>query len=238
MRKEIDSLFTMKQSLIHQRLNIFRMKRRYFLFSVFCAFLVLMSYTQIKAGTPLSDPIITTYTVLSDGSYLNWKVAKIGGQHDGQIKFSSGTITLTDSFLTNASFTIDMNSISCIDIEDKEKNQRLVSHLKSTDFFDVENYPTSTFTTTDIVRYGKLKEDGPEVYKLKGEMTIKGITKPVKLKAKVYLYTGASISAIAKFEIDRSEFDIQYGSGSFFENLGDKLIEDEIDMYVSLVAQK
>jgi len=214
------------------------MKKRVKLFSVFNAFLVLMFYSNIQASTPENDPVITSYSVLVENSYLDWNAAKFGGKHKGKIKFKDGQLTFTDSALTSATFSMDMNSISCEDIEDEESNKKLINHLKSSDFFDVENHATASFNTTGIVKYGKDTKDGPEIYKLTGDMTIKGVTQSVKLRAKLYIYKGSSISATAKLEIDRSEFDINYGSGSFFDNLCDKIIQDEIELYINLVARK
>ncbi len=214
------------------------MKKRIHLFSIFSAFLVLMFYTNVRAGELNTDPVVTTYKVLTDGSYINWKASKYGGKHNGQLFFNSGSIVFTDTVLTSLSFTVDMASLICSDIQDEGKNKQLVDHLQSADFFDVENHPMATFTSTDIIPYGKDSEKGPTAFKLLGEMTVKGIAQPMKLRANVYIYPGSSISATAKFILDRSDFDIKYGSGSFFDNLGDKIIHDEIDMYVSLVAQK
>ena len=135
---------------------------------------------------------------------------------------------------------MDMTSLSCTDIKDADNNKKLVGHLKSADFFNVELHPTATFNINKTIPYGSVKvQDGQyqkDTYKVLGDLTIKGITKPFKTKVDIYNYD-TSISGIARIELDRSDFDIRYGSGSFFEDLGDKLIYDEIMLDVQISAR-
>lgn len=207
-------------------------------FSVFSLFLVLVSYSQTDVVLTENERIIWNYNVLEESSYIQWKASKVGGSHEGMLKFSNGKIVLEDSLLNSIDFSIDMNSISCSDIENEEKNQQLVDHLKSSDFFNVENNPSATFISTSVIHYGKASDEGPVDYKIIGDLTINGKTQTVKVKASLYMHDGPSMSALARLEIDRTDFDIRYGSGSFFDNLGDKLIHDEVNLYVSLSATR
>jgi len=124
-----------------------------------------------------------------------------------------------------------MNSISCSDIESEKKNQYLVGHLKNEDFFNVEQFPLATITISKAV-----KGEGNS-YKILADLTIKGITQPVTFQAKVEI-NGLNFLATAKIKIDRTKWDIKYGSGNFFENLGDKMILDEIEFDVYLLSVK
>ncbi|MEL7145417.1 MAG: YceI family protein, partial [Bacteroidota bacterium] len=112
------------------------------------------------------------------------------------------------------------------DLEGKSKGN-LESHLKSDDFFGVNNYPTAKIVITKVV------PQGPGKYKVTGDLTIKGTTKEIK-----FIANQSGNTATADLVIDRSEYDIRYGSGSFFENLGDKTIYDDFELSVSLALMK
>ena len=110
-------------------------------------------------------------------------------------------------------------------------NDKLVGHLKSDDFFGVETHPTATFVLKSAE-----KKSGNE-YTVKGDLTIKGITKSIEFPATVKV-SGNTLEASAEVVIDRSKFDVKYGSGSFFDGLGDKMIYDDFTLDISLVATK
>ncbi|TNF77546.1 MAG: YceI family protein, partial [Bacteroidetes bacterium] len=112
--------------------------------------------------------------------------------------------------------------ITCTDLEGEYK-QKLEGHLKSDDFFSVASYETAKLVFTNS------KPSGKTSYEVTGELTIKGITKPVTFDVSVY-----GSKATATLKIDRAEYDVRYGSGSFFDNLGDKTIYDEFDLVVDL----
>ena len=124
-----------------------------------------------------------------------------------------------------------MNSIACTDLSG-EYAGKLVGHLKSDDFFGVANYPTAKFVITKVVSRGT-----PGAYKVQGDLTIKGITQSIKFNADLK-EDGTKTVAEAKITVDRSDYNIRYGSGSFFENLGDKTIYDDFDLEIKLVTNK
>ena len=115
-----------------------------------------------------------------------------------------------------------MTSINTTDLEGDYKN-KLDGHLKSADFFGVETHTTSKLVFT------KVEASGKNSYKVTGDLTIKGITKPVTFDVSIY-----GSKATATLKVDRAEYDVRYGSGSFFDNLGDKTIYDEFDLVVDL----
>ena len=168
-------------------------------------------------------------TVDTKKSELAWHAEKVTGQHDGFVKIKSGFLAMENGNLTGGEFVIDMPTITCTDIEDPEWNTKLIGHLKSDDFFSVEKHKTAKLIVTKAIPQGE------NSYKLIGNMTIKGITKEVKFMAKVTNNNGI-VEANAEITLDRTEFDIRYGSGSFFDDLGDKTIYDNFEMKVSLVA--
>ncbi|GAB4496720.1 MAG: YceI family protein [Saprospiraceae bacterium] len=173
----------------------------------------------------------TSYNVDVASSSIAWTGYKVTGKHTGYVKLKSGNLIWTDGRLTGGTFEIDMNSITCTDLEG-EYAGKLVSHLKSDDFFGVAKYPTSKFVITKAI-----PQDTKGNYKIVGNLTIKEKTNEVKFHAAVNESNG-TINATGKITVDRSEYDVKFGSGSFFDNLGDKTIYDEFDLQVSLVAKK
>lgn len=156
-------------------------------------------------------------------SKIEWKGYKVLGQHDGYIKFKSGNLVFDEGKLVGGDFVVDMGSLVCTDLSGKGKDN-LEGHLKSDDFFGVANFPTSSLKITKVTSRGK-----PGEYKITANLTIKSTSKEIKFNATV-----AEGNGIAAIKVDRSEFDIRYGSGSFFDSLGDKTIYDEFDLNIML----
>ena len=178
-----------------------------------------------------TKPHIDNVVVNADNSTVKWIGSKVASSHEGAVNIQKGMLMIDHGTLVGGQFSIDMNSISCSDIESEKKNQYLVGHLKNEDFFNVEQFPLATITITKAV-----KGEGNS-YKILADLTIKGITHPVTFPAKVEI-NGLNFLATAKIKIDRTKWDIKYGSGSFFENLGDKMILDEIEFDVYLLSVK
>lgn len=161
-------------------------------------------------------------------STIIWKGYKVTGEHTGTINLKSGALEMEDGKLVGGRFEIDMTSIKVTDLEGKWA-QKLEGHLKSPDFFGVEAHPTATFVITKAAPKGT-----PGDYKIAGDLTIKGITKEIKFYAHL---SEDGKTATVKITVDRTDFDVRYGSGSFFDNLGDKTIYDEFDLEVTLVTE-
>lgn len=160
--------------------------------------------------------------VKTDESKVTWKAYKVTGSHTGTVELESGALMFEDEKLTGGEFTVDMPTLIANDVEGDSK-QKLEGHLKSDDFFGVEKHGTAQLVFTDVQSTGK------NSYEVTGDLTIKGTTKPITFDVSVY---GSKATATAK--IDRTEYDIKYGSGSFFDDLGDKAIYDEFDLVVDL----
>ena len=171
------------------------------------------------------------YNVDVNSSSIVWTGYKVTGKHTGNVKVKNGTIQLTSGTLTGGSFEIDMTSITDTDLEG-EWAGKLVGHLKSEDFFGVDKYPTSKFVITRVI-----PQDTKGNYKIIGNLTIKSTTHEEKFFANVTENSGV-VTANGKITIDRSQYDVKYGSGSFFDGLGDKTIYDEFDLQVSLTGRK
>jgi polyisoprenoid-binding protein YceI len=173
----------------------------------------------------------TNLKVNTSKSELTWLGKKVTGEHTGKIALKEGVITMDGAKLTGGKFVADMTNITCTDLTDKEYNGKLIGHLKSDDFFSVAKHPTATFIVT------KATPKSAGVYDVTGNLTIKGITKPVTFPVTVKT-TAAGAEATGTLVVDRSKYDIKYNSKSFFDNLGDKMIHDDFTIDVKLVAAK
>lgn len=171
-----------------------------------------------------------TYKVDTKASKVAWIGEKVTGQHDGLVKLKEGSFEVEDGKLMGGSFVIDMQSLVVLDLDGDSKG-KLEGHLKSDDFFGVDKYPTSTFTITKAVPQGENN------YKVVGNITIKDTTQEIQFPAELKEIDGKLVGT-ANLTIDRTKFNVRYGSGSFFDNLGDKTIYDNFKLTVNIVASK
>ncbi|SFS64348.1 YceI family protein [Lutibacter maritimus] len=155
-------------------------------------------------------------------SNVIWKGYKVTGSHEGTISLKSGFLTFNDNKLTGGEFVMDMNTIVTTDLQGEYKG-KLEGHLKSDDFFGVEKHPTAKLVIS------KVNATGKNSYKVTGDLTIKGITNVITFDLSVY-----GNKANAALKIDRTKYDVRYGSTSFFDNLKDKAIYDEFDLVADL----
>jgi len=160
----------------------------------------------------------------SESSLVTWKGFKPGGDHYGIISISEGTLNVKEGNLIGGSFKFDMNSITDLDmgVED-EDNVKLINHLKSPEFFDVEKFPTATFEITEVL---ELEGD----LTISGNLTIKETTKNITIPVAMVMNQGAVTLKSEVFTIDRTDFNVRYGSKKFFDNLKDKFIKDEFEL--------
>lgn len=169
-----------------------------------------------------------SYQVQADASEVKWTATKVTGRHEGLIKMASGTVEFTDGQFSGGEAVIDTASLTVEDLQGKGKD-KLTTHLKSADFFDVANFPEASIKITEV------KSAGENLYDVTADLTIKDVTKPVSFQAKVEK-SDVGVTASASITVDRTDFDIRYGSGKFFENLGDKMIHDIFTLDVSVAA--
>lgn len=155
-------------------------------------------------------------------SSIVWTGKKITGEHSGSIKFKHGSLTFTKKKLSQGSFTVDMTTLNNTDQSGKDKEQ-LEGHLKSSDFFGTEEFKEAKLVFKAI----KTKAKG--AYSIVGDLTIKGKTNPV-----IFDLTVKGNKATTSLLVDRTKFGIQYGSGSFFADLGDRTIYDEFELKIEL----
>ncbi len=155
-------------------------------------------------------------------SSITWTGKKITGQHTGTLNLSEAFLVFDGENITGGEFTVDMTSIKVTDLEAGKGKEKLEGHLSSDDFFGIKNHKTAKLTVTKAKKTDK-------GYKIAGDLTIKGKTNPIEFDLTVN-----GNAASTKLMVNRTKYDIKYGSGSFFDNLGDKAINDEFELAIDL----
>jgi polyisoprenoid-binding protein YceI len=185
------------------------------------------------AGEPKA-PKAETLTVDAKASTFKWHAKKVTGEHMGTANISGGNIIVEKGIITGGTIEVDMTSINVTDLEGEYKG-KLEGHLKSDDFFSTEKSPKSTLVIKKIepIKGSKTAEN----YTVTADLTVKGITREIVFPA-IIVIKGNSVTANADFMIDRTLFDIKYGSKSFFEGIGDKAIDNDFNVKVRIVAGK
>lgn len=168
----------------------------------------------------------------TESSKVHWKGFKPTGEHYGTVLLKDGFFTEKDGKIVGGEFRIDMNTITDLDMPaDSEYNAKLVNHLKSDDFFGAAKHPFATFRITSIEPEGDRK-------RVTGDLTIKENTHPVSFLATEEWQNGKVHLKSEVFKVDRSKFDVRFKSKSFFDDLADNFIEDDMEISVDVTAGK
>ncbi len=175
---------------------------------------VLFSFTTVEAQNKKIDV---------SKSLITWTGKKITGQHEGTIKFKDGVLVFKNGKVVGGNFVADMTTLNNTDQTGSSK-AKLEGHLKSDDFFGTYNFNTS------ILDFRNITIKGNNSYTIIASLTIKGVSHPV-----IFDLIVKGNTATAKLTIDRTKYSIRYGSGSYFDDLGDKTIYDQFDLDVDLV---
>ena len=176
--------------------------------------IILLLITGVAFGSIKPIPVTS--------ATIEWKGYKIAYERSGTIELKSGELNFKDGILTGGNFVVDMTTIQVTSLEGGKK-ANLERHLRSDDFFGVKQYPNATMVITAV-------EKNSDGYNVTGDFTIKGQTHPV-----IFPMSIDGNMAIAKVKIDRSKYNVRYGSDSFFDNLGNRAIYNEFDLNVELI---
>lgn len=193
------------------------------------------SATTTQAGQDLSaDLTAGTYAINTDESTVQWTAYKtlVDGYEDVGTFPVSGTVAVNDDGSISTDATLDIANLSVTSVSGPGGTNRLANHLRSEDFFAAEEYPTSTLTTTEVVG----STSSTSTYNVTADLTMKGQTNEITFPATIGMQEN-SLVVQADTEIDRSRWNIRYGSPSFFNDLGDNVIGDMVDISVNLVAE-
>ena len=176
------------------------------------------------AFTISSTIFAQTKQVDASKSTVAWIGKKITGQHDGTVGLKSGALNFKNNKLAGGTFTVDMSVLTVKDIPTGKGKEDLEGHLKADDFFGTTKYPNANLV------FKKIASKGDGLYTVTGDLTIKGITKPITFD----MATTAN-TATTTLKVDRTAYGIKYKSGNFFKDLGDKTIDDIFELNVALV---
>lgn len=193
---------------------------------VFC----LMVLIAPQFGASIREVENEKYIIDKKASVITWKggMQFVPNDHTGYAYVSKGELTIHNEQLVGGTVDVDMNSLE----DDRhESDNDLIEHLKSEDFFNVKKFPTSSFTITKVAPSVNGSTD------LTGMLTIKGITLPITFAANVVVKNGV-VNASGKVTIDRTKWDVQYGSGKFFANLANDTLSDLIALEIRIVAKR
>ncbi|MEE3195774.1 MAG: YceI family protein [Candidatus Neomarinimicrobiota bacterium] len=189
--------------------------------------------TEISSNSSnIISPEQGLYSVVIDETELLWIGKELSTKiHTGTLNLSNGLIQVDNDKTITGNVTINMSTINVTDLQGRAK-EMLEGHLRSADFFEVENFPEATLSFKSK-SFNKLKNQ----INFEGELIIKDISNPIIFNATL-LESSPYLKAKAILSFDRSKYDVRFRSGSFFENLGDKLILDDIDVNITLVTRK
>jgi rhodanese-related sulfurtransferase len=169
-------------------------------------------------------------------SSLLWTGRNINGAHHGAIAVASGWLDVTEDKSASGEITLDMESISNSDLADPTLNRILIAHLKSDDFFDTKNFPTALFQLRHVT-FNPQAKPGCINADIGGALTLKGITDNLAFPALIEVTPNGAFAAEAHFDIDRTRWNVLYGSGKFYEKLGQNLVHDIISLSLRVVTR-
>ena len=185
--------------------------------------------TDIQSENNQNLPEIN-YQIDIENSQIKWIGKKVTSSHDGFVNIKSGNISMKGNQVTSGNIVVDMNSIYNTDIKNEEYSNKLTGHLKNEDFFNVDSFPTS------FLNINKSEKIEGSRYRYFGDLTIKGITNPIEFEGSIS-QSEDKYSANINLSFDRTLWKIHYGSGKFFDDLGDRMILDYIDLEILIIAK-
>jgi len=188
-----------------------------------------------EGALPAVPSLSGTFHADTEQSLIRWTGRNLFNHHSGTVRLAEGEITLRDNALVSARFRIAMDSIACEDISDSAINQMLIAHLRSDDFFDVAHHPVAEFIAESITPLATCT-DGTPNHLLRGQFTLRGITREIEFPILVATADGQRLTAQGVLDLDRTEFGSIYGSGRLFRFLGKHIVNDHIHLHIKLHA--
>ncbi|MBC6610882.1 YceI family protein [Hymenobacter sp. BT507] len=186
-------------------------------------------------ATRVEKAAAKTYKVQPQLSTLGWEGKAVTHGHNGTAQFTGGELMVNGNQLVGGTVTVDMTTVKTTDIKDADSNTKFMGHINSDDFFSTAKFPTATFKITKVAYIKGAAADANNA-NITGDLTIKGKTNSITFPAKVGVKNGVA-AASGTATVDRTKYDIKYGSKSFFEGIGDKAIYDDFTLSFNVIAK-
>jgi polyisoprenoid-binding protein YceI len=190
-----------------------------------------------KGANTVGELVTARYEIDEAASVAEWMGRNLFNRHIGTVQLGPGSMDVKDGLLAGGHLTVDMATLRCVDIADPVLNAHLVAHLKSDDFFSTEKYPKAEFHILAATIRSGVKPDEPN-YQISGNLTLRGVTKPLDLSAVVARKPQGAFVAQARLDIDRTSWGSVYGSAKFFGRLGQHLVNDVVHLYLKVVTKE
>ena len=185
----------------------------------------------------VAEPVLhdDTYRIDVEKSSLEWIGRNLNNRHHGRIDIREGELVIRGGWPHEGSIVLEMSSITNVDLQDTEWRDLLIRHLKSDDFFAVERFPSASFQLTGWVTQHGVSPGAPNGIAT-GDLTIRDVTRTISFPAIVAPQADGGIKAHAAFDIDRTLWNVCYGSGKLFERLGMHLVHDVISLELFILT--
>ena len=184
---------------------------------------------QVSVSLPNS-----TFTIDTNRSTIEWAGRNPNSRHVGTVEISEGVITSKEGSFSGT-IEIDMNSIHNVNLEGDELQPVLEAHLKSDDFFFTSMFPKATLIIEEAVPIEHGTQTTPN-FLVKGELSLRGVSASLDFDATVSLADENTLLLEAHFDIDKTRWNVIYGSSRFFEHLGMHKVFDLISLQLNLIA--
>lgn len=195
---------------------------------------------EVESSAPVQLPGTArdgVYHVDETKSVVEWSGRNINNRHHGRIAISGGEVVLTNGLPISGRFVLDMNTITNLDIQDEGWRGMLLRHLKSEDFFDVERHPTASFEVSGATAIAGATPGTANV-EIAGSLTIKGTSRLIRFPAIIAAQEEGGLKAQAAFDLDRTLWNVCYGSGKLYERLGMHLVNDLVSIELFIAARE
>jgi polyisoprenoid-binding protein YceI len=192
---------------------------------------------EANLPAPAAPVVNGSFQIDVAASVIRWTGQNLFNHHEGTLKLAGGSLLLADGNLEHGEFTIDMNSIACTDLTDSVMNAMLVSHLQTSDFFQVAEHPTASLVVTAATPLAGAT-DGMPNHQISGRLTLRGVTRELSFVAVIAAADTEHVTAQAHIQLDRTLFGSLYGSGKFFAFLGRHVVNDLIQIHLKIHALK
>ena len=182
------------------------------------------------------DMASTVYNLDAAASTVTWSGSKVvGGGHTGGIPVTDGTIVVADNKIVAGRFTMNVSGLTNTDLPPDDGGSKLVGHLKSADFFDVEQFPMAQFEVTNVQPVTDVEG---VTHNVTGNLTLKGVAKSITIPANVSMDGDMIKATTPQFTINRMDWGIEYGNGSIVGLAQDRVISDDVGLELNIVAKK